>query len=308
MSFRATFDTPRIAMIHGPLRAEERLLLAEFERRGIPIERIDDRRVNLDLLASPGRYDAVLGRGVSQQRTLHLLAIFDRWGVPVINRPEVLQVCNDKLQTTAALAAAGLPQPATRVAFTPETALEALDEVGYPAVLKPAVGSWGRLLARVNSREAARSVLEHKRVLGAFHHGTFYVQEYVEKRGRDIRAFVIGDETIAAIYRGSEHWITNTARGATASNCPVTPEIDSLCRRAARAVGGGMLAVDLFEHPERGLLVNEINATMEFRNSIHTTGVDIPARIVDYVLAVAAAGPGVPARLTDESLATVVQA
>jgi [lysine-biosynthesis-protein LysW]--L-2-aminoadipate ligase len=57
--------------------------------------------------------------------------------------------------------------------------------------------------------------------------------------------------------------------------------------RSSRAVGGGLLAIDLFEHPERGLLVNEVNATIEFRNSIAPTGVDIPAAIVDYTLAVA---------------------
>jgi [lysine-biosynthesis-protein LysW]--L-2-aminoadipate ligase len=169
-------------------------------------------------------------------------------------------------------------------------AMEALDEIGYPAVIKPAIGSWGRLLGRVNSPDAARSLLEHKLRLGSFHHGTIYLQEYIEKAGRDIRSFVVGGETIAAIYRSSDHWITNTARGAEATNCPVTPEIDGLSRRAAEAVGGGILAVDLFEHPERGLLLNEINATMEFRNSIHTTGVDIPARIVDFTLDVARSG------------------
>ena len=112
--------------------------------------------------------------------------------------------------------------------------------------------------------------------------------EYVRKPGRDIRAFVVGDETICAIYRRSGHWITNTARGAEASNCDVTPEIAEVCGAVARAVGGGVLAIDLFEDPDRGLLVNEVNATMEFRNSIHTTGVNIPGRIVDYALALAA--------------------
>jgi [lysine-biosynthesis-protein LysW]--L-2-aminoadipate ligase len=157
-------------------------------------------------------------------------------------------------------------------------------------VLKPAVGSWGRLLGKVNSRATAEALLAHKDALGSFHHGTYYIQEYIQKRGRDIRAFVVGDETICAIYRDSEHWITNTARGGRASNCPVTPEIDALCRQAAQAVGGGVLAVDLFEDDERGLLLNEVNATMEFRNSIDTTGVNIPARVVDYTLELARQG------------------
>jgi len=159
--------------------------------------------------------------------------------------------------------------------------------MGYPVVLKPAVGSWGRLLSRINDRDAAEAILEHKVTLGSFHHGAFYIQEYVRKPGRDIRSFVVGDETICAIYRDSPHWITNTARGGAASNCPVTPEIDALSRAAAKAVGGGVVAVDLLES-ERGMLVNEVNYTMEFRNSIDTTGVDIPARIVDYVLATGA--------------------
>ena len=153
-------------------------------------------------------------------------------------------------------------------------------------MLKPLVGSWGRLISRVNDRDSAESILEHKDVLGTYMHSIYYVQEYVRKPGRDIRAFVVGDETIAAIYRASEHWITNTARGGLASNCPVTPELGELCVRAARAVGGGVVAVDLLESAD-GLLVNEVNYTMEFRNSIDTTGVDIPARVVEYVLEVA---------------------
>ena len=281
------FSTPRIGIIHDRLRAEERLLFNEFARRGLAVERIDDRSAVIDITGDAWDYDVVIGRGVSQQRTLHLLSVLDAWGIPTLNRPDVIAVCNDKLRTSALFRRAGLAQPELRVAFTPEAALEAIEELGYPVVLKPAVGSWGRLLAKVNSRATAETLLAHKRELGSFHHGTYYIQQYVAKAGRDIRAFVVGDETICAIYRASEHWITNTARGGVASNCPVTPEIAEICQRAARAVGGGVLAVDLFEDPERGLLINEINATMEFRNSIDTTGVNIPGRIVDYALELA---------------------
>ncbi len=281
------FETPRIGIIHDRLRAEERLLFAEFERRGIDIERIDDRNAVVDLTGDHWPFDVVIGRGVSQQRTLHLLSILDAWGVPTLNRPEVIALCNDKLRSSAVFRRAGLPQPELRIAFTPEAALEAIEEMGYPVVLKPAIGSWGRLLGKVNSRSTAEALLEHKHALGSFHHGTYYIQRYVAKHGRDIRAFVVGGETICAIYRSSDHWITNTARGGQASNCPVTPEIADICARASRAVGGGVLAIDLFEDPDSGLLLNEVNATMEFRNSIDTTGVNIPGRIVDYALAMA---------------------
>jgi [lysine-biosynthesis-protein LysW]--L-2-aminoadipate ligase len=164
--------------------------------------------------------------------------------------------------------------------------------MGYPVVLKPVHGSWGRLLAKVNDLQAAEALLEHKITLGGYQHSVFYIQEYVDKPGRDIRSFVVGDETVAAIYRNSPHWITNTARGGNAANCPITPEVDRISRAAAQAVGGGVLAVDILETPDGRLLVSEVNHTPEFRNSIAPTGVDIPGKMIDYIMEVAAMKPG----------------
>jgi [lysine-biosynthesis-protein LysW]--L-2-aminoadipate ligase len=277
-----------VGMLMSRIRVEEKLLLAELEKRGAAAVRFDDRVFTLDLHeAHPGMVicDVVVERCINHLRALYTLKMLDDWGVPSVNTYEVANICGDKLLTSAALEKAGVPSPRTLVAFTPESALAACDELGYPLVMKPAVGSWGRLLARVNDRDAAEALLEHKVTLGSFHHGAFYLQEFVAKPGRDIRSFVVGDETICAIYRSSPHWITNTARGGAATNCPVTDEIAALSLAAAKAVGGGVVAVDLVES-ERGLLVIEVNYTMEFRNSIDTTGVNIPARIVDYVLAV----------------------
>jgi len=228
-----------------------------------------------------------------------------------VNTALVADICGNKLMTTSALAAAGVPQPKALVAYTAESALEAIERLGYPAVLKPTVGSWGRLLSKVNDRDAAETILEHKETLGSYHHSIFYIQEYIKKPGRDIRAFQVGPETICAIYRNSPNWITNTARGGTSANCPVTPELADICTRAARACGGGVVALDLFEDPDRGLLVNEVNYTMEFRNSIAPTNVNIPERMVDFTLKVAKDGwdaangftPGTSAHLASISLA-----
>jgi [lysine-biosynthesis-protein LysW]--L-2-aminoadipate ligase len=271
------------------VRVEEKLLLTELEKRGVSIKRIDDREIMLDLDRPNLQCDVVLERAVNHLRALYALRIYNDWGIPTVNTYDVANTCGDKLLTTAALMRHKVPSPRTIIAFTPESALEAIEELGYPVVLKPAVGSWGRLLAKVNDRDAAEALLEHKVTLGSFHHGAFYIQEYVNKPGRDIRSFVVGGETICAIYRASQHWITNTARGGAASNCPITPEIDEVSRAAAAAVGGGVVAIDLFE-TDRGILVNEVNYTMEFRNSIDTTGVNIPAKIVDYVIEVGEAG------------------
>src|SRR5947209_1611164 len=277
----------RLAILTSRVRVEEKLLVEALTRRNVGFDIIDDGELLFDLACPDPRwqqYDAVLCRSVSQSRGLAVLHVLEHWGIPVYNSAAVTATCNDKLLTTLALLQAGIPIPRTLLAFEQHTAVQGIEMLGYPVVLKPTTGSWGRLLARIRDRDAAEAVLEHQETLGSYQHHVHYIQEYITKPQRDIRAFVVGDRTICAIYRTSEHWVTNTARGAVASNCPVTPELDRLCTRAAQAVGGGILAIDVLEDPERGMLVNEINATMEFRNSIAPTGVDIPSAMLDYVL------------------------
>ena len=272
----------RVGFLHSLIRKDEKLLIAELrKRRDMEVVFLDDRRLVFDLEARP-EVDVVLERSINHSRAMHALRLYEGVGTPCVNAYEVARRCGDKILTAASLRENGVPQPELRIAFTPESALAAIEELGYPAVLKPAVGSWGRLLSKVNDRDAAETILEHKSILGSYHHSIFFVQEYVEKKGRDLRTFVVGDECVAAIYRTSEHWITNTARGGRATNCPVTREVAELSLRAADAMGGGVLAVDLFE-TAGGLLVNEVNYTMEFRNSIDVTGVNIPERIVSYL-------------------------
>ncbi len=273
----------QVGFLHSLIRQEEKLLLAEFRlRKNVDIVLLDDRRLAFDLHSAP-EVDVVLERCINHSRALHALRLYQSLGVPCVNTYPVSLTCGDKILTAVALREHGVPQPGLRIAFTEASALQAIEELGYPVVLKPAVGSWGRLLSKVNDREAAETILEHKTVLGSYHHSIFFIQKYIAKKGRDIRAFVVGDECIAAIYRSSPHWITNTARGATASHCPITPELGHLCLSAARAVGGGVVAVDVFESDD-DLLVNEVNYTMEFRNSIETTGVNIPDKVVGYVI------------------------
>ncbi len=272
----------RVGLLHSLIRKEEKLLLEAFKQQGVTPIMLDDRKLTFDLESVPD-IDLVVERCINHSRAMHGLRLFESLGIRCINSSDVARICGDKILTSVALKEAGLAQPPIRIAFTEDSALIAIEELGYPVVLKPAVGSWGRLLAKVNDRESAEAILEHKTVLGSYHHSIFYIQKYIEKQGRDIRSFVVGNECIAAIYRSSSHWITNTARGAVATGCPVTDEIASLSVAAAHAVGGGVLAIDLFESTE-GLLVNEVNYTMEFRNSIDTTGVNIPERVVTYVL------------------------
>jgi [lysine-biosynthesis-protein LysW]--L-2-aminoadipate ligase len=273
------------------VRVEEKLIFAALRERRVEYDRIDARQVTFDLGGDGlGEYGAVLVRCLSHSRAYYLTRWLDGLRVPTVSPHRVVATCGDKLLTSAALQEAGVPIPRVLIAFTQEAALEAIEEMGYPVVLKPVHGSWGRLLARVNDQDAAEAILEHKTTLGGYIHSVFYIQEYVEKPGRDIRTMVAGDEVVYAVYRRSAHWITNTARGGEPLPCPLTPEIAELSLAAAQAVGGGIVAVDLLETADGRLLVNEVNHTPEFHGAMQATDADIAGKIVDYVLKTAGEG------------------
>ena len=273
----------KVGFLFTRLRVEEKYLIDELEKRpDVEVVRINDGDRFFDIAQLPEKVDVLFERSISYSRGVYISKIFAANGVKVVNTPEVAERCGDKYVTSQILASAGIPTPKVYMAFDEEAALSAVEAMGYPCVLKPVVGSWGRLLAKVDNRHTAESLIEHKSTLGV-NHQVFYIQEYINKPGRDIRAFVIGEQPICAIYRSSENWITNTARGGQASNCPLTPELSEICRKTAQAIGGGLLAIDVFE-TESGLTINEVNHTMEFRNSIATTGVNIPEKMVDYVI------------------------
>jgi [lysine-biosynthesis-protein LysW]--L-2-aminoadipate ligase len=275
----------RIGFLYSRMRIEEKLLLEDLKSRpNVEVVMINDDEVFFDITHKPYEVDVLFERSISYHRGLYISRIFEAFGVPVINSALVAGRCGDKYVTSQMLVTQGIATPRVIMAFSEEAALKATQEIGYPCVMKPVIGSWGRLLAKADDASAAEAFIEHKTILGGSNHQIFYIQEYVPKPGRDIRAFCVGEEPICAIYRSSENWITNTARGGIASNCPITAELGDLVQRTARALGGGLLAIDVFESPQ-GLLVNEVNHTMEFRNSIHTTGVNIPQKMVDYVLA-----------------------
>ncbi len=278
----------KVGLLYSRLRVEEKWLFEALDKRRVAFDKLDDREIRFTL-EDPGPwldYDVILERSISYGRGLYACKLLNAWGVPTVNTASVADTCGDKLWTSAALHKAGVPQPRLRMAFTPEAAITAMEELGFPVVLKPVIGSWGRMVSKINDRDAAEAVLEHREALGNYQQNIFYIQELIRKPGRDIRAFVVGDQTICAIYRNSHHWITNTARGGKATVCPVTPELHDICVRAAQAVGGGVLAIDLLEDPDRGLLINEVNHTMEFHSTVPATGVDIPGLIVDYALEV----------------------
>ncbi len=274
-----------LGIFYTIVRPEEKALFAAAEARGIPVERIDDGETTFGLDRPAHLPSVVLNRSVSHTRSLYATRCFAHYGVPTVNAPEVVEVAGDKILSSLRLAERGVPTPRTVIALSPEAAMRAIEQIGYPAVLKPAVGSWGRLMAKVDDAEEAEQILEHKAALTSPLHSVIYVQEYVRKPDRDLRVFVVGDEVVAAMYRRSADWRTNAARGASTEPAPVTDELRELSLRAAAAMGGGILAVDLMEAPD-GLTVHEVNPTPEFKALAGATGADVAGKVIEYTVAV----------------------
>ncbi len=281
----------RLGVLVSYLRQEEKLILAAARARGMIVTPIFDRSLTLNLSAPTAAesgvdVDVMLDRSVVHSRAGYTLWAMNRWGIPTLNSAAAVTICDDKARASMVLEAAGIPSPKTFVAYSEESALEACEQLGYPAVLKPVTGSWGRLISKVNGPDQARAIIHQKSEHGSYHHEIFYIQEFVEKPGRDIRAYVIGGEIVAASYRTSEHWITNAARGAVSVPCPVTPEIEELALRACEVVGARLAGVDLIETDE-GLKVIEINTGGEFKGLMTTTDRDIAGEIVEEAARVA---------------------
>ncbi len=273
-----------LAVLTSRVRVEEKLIFAELTRRGVDYERVDTRHwaFRVDRPQLPWR--GAISREISHIRNRYAAELLEFAGVPVVNDASTITLCGDKLLTTLALRAAGLPTPRALVTLEPQAALAHLDDLGYPAVIKPVNGSWGHLGARLTDRDGAAAVLEHRTALPSPQYQIAYVQEYVDKPDRDIKAYVFGGEVIGAIYKNSTEWRTNTARSGWPSVCPLTDDLVKLLEAAAGAIGDGVLGIDVLEDRDGNLLVNEVNHTPEFHGALEVLDVDLVGAYVDYLL------------------------
>lgn len=274
---------PRLAVIASRIAVEEKRILDELDRRRIPYQVLDPRTAVFRLDRPTVPWSTAVAREVSHHRSLTTARILEHAGVTVVNSAAAIALCGDKLLTTLALQAAGLPVPRCMVTPTPQAALDALDDFGYPAVVKPLTGSWGRQVARLADRDAAEAVLELRGASPDPQQRITYLQEYVDKPGRDIRGLVFGTEVVGAVYRTSASWRTNTARDARTEPCPLSTELEKLLAATATAIGPGVYGIDVLEDAEGRLLVNEVNHTPQFRGAAEVLDLDLAGCYVDYL-------------------------
>ena len=274
---------PDVTILYDTIRWEEKALLEAGRKNSINVQMVDCKRLALNLERNPDDYGIVIQRCVSYYRNLHSTAALEGLGVRVINCLDTGIFAGNKLFTHMLLKKSGIPTPHATVAFSKDAALDTLDSQGYPRVIKPTVGSWGRLISKLNDRDSAEGILESRESMYPIHQ-IHYLEEFVKRPPRDIRAIVVGDNVVAAIYRESSdgNWKTNMALGGVAKECKVTPEMEEMCIKAKKTVQGDIVGVDLMESDERGLVVHEVNNTTEYKNTVRVCNVDIPSLMLDY--------------------------
>jgi [lysine-biosynthesis-protein LysW]--L-2-aminoadipate ligase len=276
-------------MVCDRIRPDERMVIEKAKKKGVQLTLHDADKIyfNITSLKCEEYEPVVLQRSISYFRGLHITASLESKGVKVVNSYKAASICGNKALTSITLAKGGIPTPTTYLAFTESAALEAINKLRYPAILKPIIGSWGRLIAPLKDVDSAKAIFEMREYMFPLYQ-VYYLQENVERPSRDIRCFIMDDTPLAAIYRYSApgDWKTNIARGGRAEPCKITDEIGELSIKASKAVGGGVFGVDMMESKE-GLLVHEINNTTEFKNTVEVTGVDIPALLIEYLVELA---------------------
>ena len=276
-----------LTLLYDTIRWEEKAIYEAAKKKGIELKKIDCKDLVIDLNTSNSEFSnqIIIQRCVSYFKSLHSTAALEGLGAKVINPLNTAINCGNKLFTHMLMNKNGIQTPKVLTAFSSESALSALNDFGYPIIIKPTIGSWGRLIALLRDKEAAKAVFEDREHMFPLYQ-IYYLEEFVSRPPRDIRAIVVGDSVVAAIYRYSEkdEWKTNMALGGRAENCPITNELEDICIKSSQAVGGKIVGVDLMESSKDGLVVHEVNNTTEFKNTVRITGINIQDIIVDYSL------------------------
>ncbi|HSB57250.1 MAG TPA: lysine biosynthesis protein LysX [Nitrosopumilaceae archaeon] len=274
-----------LSILYDTIRWEEKALLESAKKKGVNVQMVDCKNLFVNLDKTKENFGTVIQRCVSYYRSLHSTAALEGKGITVINSLNTSIFAGNKLFTHMLLQKYGVPTPFSTVAFSEEAAMQALNANGYPMVLKPTVGSWGRMIALLKDNDSAEGIMESRERMYPIYQ-VYYLEEFVQRPPRDIRAIMVGDKVVAAIYRysGDGQWKTNMALGGKAEECKVTKEMEDICIKAKNAVQGQIVGVDLMESKENGLVVHEVNNTTEYKNTVRVTSVDIPALMIDYAL------------------------
>ena len=274
-----------IVLAYDYIREEEKRIVRMAKNVGIKL-------VLCNLLESPLDYsnrwdaDAAIIRPVSMFNAVYAAPYFEAMHMLTVNPSYTILYAGDKILTYSLLKSANIPIPHTILSLGDDALYAAAEQLGFPLVDKPPIGSWGRLVSLVENRHQLTTIAEHRAMLPSKQFRAHILQEYITTANADIRCLMIGDELLGCVKRVARRgeWRSNVALGARVEPYKPDSELIELVHKTLTAFKGIFISIDVFEHEKNGYLVNEVNGVPEFKGFIRATGIRVEEVLINKIL------------------------
>jgi lysine biosynthesis enzyme LysX len=269
-----------VTLVYDSIAWEEKEIIKKLQAEEIKFNLLNAKNNSLNLTGNIDISAPVFIRCMSSKRSLYYSYILESQGIKTINSFKTFNIAGNKIFTTSYLHSHGIKTPETEVSFYHDNALETAEKMGYPLVFKPATGSWGRMISLLKNENAAETVFSMNDMVNE---NIYYLQRYVKRPPRDIRAIVIGNSISAVIYRySSDGWKTNLALGGKVEKADLAEEDLEVINKTSELFDPGVIGIDAME-TENGLVVHEVNSRVEFKGASRVYGNKIINDIASFL-------------------------
>ncbi len=229
-------------------------------------------------------YDAVIPR-IGASITYYGTAVvrqFEQMGVFCANSSSGIANSRDKLRALQVLSRHDVGIPATEFVRDKKDVLPAIERVGgAPVIIKLLEGTQGVGVILADSLKVAEAIIE---TLQSAKQNVLIQKFVAESKGKDVRAFVVGDQVVAAMRRVAQgqEFRSNVHRGGVTESIKLDPIYEKTAIRAAQIMGLQVAGVDMLEGTN-GPQVMEVNSSPGLEGIEASSGLDIAGAIIDFV-------------------------
>ncbi|KPV47190.1 MULTISPECIES: RimK family alpha-L-glutamate ligase [Acidiplasma] len=271
-----------ISIIYDYINWEEKQIIKKLQEENIEYNIINAKDEPLNITGKNSKIgDVAFIRCVSHRRSLYYSAILENQGIRTINSFNIFNITGNKIITSAYLYKNNIPTPESTVSFSKDAAIGVCNSYGYPVVFKPASGSWGRMVSLIKNDNMAETIFSMNDMVNES--GVYYIQRYVERPPRDIRAILINHDISAAVYRYSnDGWKTNLYLGGKVEKAALSDYDREIIIKASEIFDAGVIGIDAMESPD-GIKIHEINGRVEFKGASRVYGDKIINDVVNFL-------------------------
>jgi [lysine-biosynthesis-protein LysW]--L-2-aminoadipate ligase/ribosomal protein S6--L-glutamate ligase len=269
-----------LTLIYDSIAWEEKEIIKKLQAGGVELNLVNAKDNFLSLTGKLNFDGPAFIRCMSSRRSLYYSYILESHGIKTVNSYNTFNIAGNKVFTTSLLYKNRIGTPESLISFSHDNAIDASEKLGYPVVFKPASGSWGRMISLIGDENMAETVFSMNDMVSE---NSYYLQKYVKRPPRDIRAIVVDGRISATIYRYADQgWKTNLYLGGKVEKAELGKDETETILKTADLFDPGVIGIDAMES-EEGLLVHEVNSRVEFRGASRVYGNKIANDIVEFL-------------------------